>query len=76
MRQRYNLERAMPVVLEVTFDELRLIENLAKAVIELEDMPKGVWKSELRDLLEGIQGAIKEVAEDATCHFTNIANEQ
>jgi len=76
MRQRYNLERSMPVVLEVTFDELRLIENLAKAVIEQEDMPNGVWKSELRDLLKSVQGAIKEVAEDATRHFTGIAGEQ
>jgi hypothetical protein len=69
MRQRYNLERSMPVVLEVTFGELRLLENLAKAVIEQEDMPNGVWKSEVRDLLESVQGVIKEVARDAADHF-------
>jgi hypothetical protein len=72
MRQRYNLERSMPVVLEVTFDELRLIENLARAVVEQEDMPDGVWKGELRDLLESVQGAIKEVASDAAQHFAGV----
>lgn len=76
MRQRYNLERSMPVVLEVTCDELRLIEKLAKAVLEQEDMPDGVWKSELRDLLEGVQGAIKEVASDAARHFTGMAPDE
>lgn len=76
MRQRYNIERSMPVVLEVTCEELRLIENLAKAVIAQEDMPDGIWKGELRDLLESVQGAIKEVASDAARHFTGIAENQ
>jgi len=76
MRQRYNLERAMPVVIEVALEELRLIENLAKAVLEQEDMPDGVWKSELRNLLESVRGTIQEVASDAKHHFTGIADHQ
>ena len=72
MRHRYNLERSMPVVLEVTFDELHLIENLAKAVIGQEDMPDGIWKSDLRNLLENVQGAIKEVTSDAAQHFAGV----
>lgn len=73
MKQRYNLERVMPVVLEVTFEELRLIEKLAEAVIGQEEMPNGIWKSDLRDLLEGVQGVIKEAAHGAAGHFNRIA---
>jgi hypothetical protein len=72
MRQSYNRERAMPIILEVTFEELRQIESLAKAVMGQEEMPDGIWKSELRDLLEGVQGAIKEAARDAAGHFNSI----
>ena len=76
MRQRYNLERSMPVVLEVTCDDLRLIEKLAKAVMEQEDMPDGIWKSDLRDLLESVQGAIKEVASDAASYFADMTADE
>ena len=73
MRQSYNRERAMPIILEVTFEELRQIEKLAKAVMGQEELPEGIWQSELRDLLEGVQGAIKEAARDAASHFTCYA---
>ena len=76
MQHSYNRERKMTVVLEVTFEELRLIQSLAKAVAKLDELPGGVWTADLVDLTDNLQHVITASARDAADHFTFIADNQ
>lgn len=76
MEHSYNRERKMAVVLEVTFEELQLLQTLAKAVAELDEMPSGIWAPDLVDLTENLRAAVTQAARDAAAHFTGIADHQ
>ena len=72
MQHRDNRERDLPIVIETTVDELRLISLLAEAVAKLDEMPKGVWESDLRTLTTNVKGLLHEAACDAQLHFKHV----
>ena len=76
MEHSYNRERKMTVVVEVTFEELQLLQTLAKAVAKLDELPSGIWAPDLIDLTENLQAAVTQAARDAAAHFTGIADHQ
>ena len=75
MQHRYNRERDLPIVIETTVDELRLISLLAEAVAKLDEMPKGVWESDLRTLTTNVKGVLNAVAYDAHQHFKRLRDD-
>jgi len=72
MRHKYNRERTMQMVFEVSFSELRLIHALAKAVDAMETTPNGVWKDELSELATNVGVALESASKEAADHFTSF----
>jgi hypothetical protein len=76
MEHSYNRERKMEVLIEITFEELQMIQSLAKAVAKMDELPSGVWLSDLVNLTDNLEAVITQAARDAAAHFTGIADNQ
>ena len=73
MHHNYNRERSMDIVLNVSFEELRLIRDLARAVGEMEEMPDGVWSHDVKHLGTYADTALHQAAVEAAEFFRNVA---
>ena len=73
MIHNYNRERSMDVVLNISFEELRLIRDLARAVSAMEEMPDVVWSHDVRQLGAKADTALHQAAVEAAEFFRNVA---
>jgi hypothetical protein len=62
MKYEYTREHLMPIVMELTYEDLRNIQKMAKYFLELETMPDGFWKGDTRKLEREVCDAIDKVA--------------
>jgi hypothetical protein len=64
MKYEHTREHMLPVLVELTYEDLRNIRRMARHFIELETMPDGLWKSDMRRLELEARDAINNVAEN------------
>jgi hypothetical protein len=62
MKYEYTREHLMPIVMELTYEDLRNIQKMAKYFLELETMPDGLWKGDMRKLEREVRDAMDKVA--------------
>lgn len=69
MKYEYTREHMMPVVMEITYEDLRNIQKMAKYFIELETMPDSIWRGDMRKLESDVREAMDRVAKAAAYAF-------
>ena len=63
MKYEYTREHMMPIVMELTYEDLQLIQKMAKHFIELETMPDGIWKGDARKMDREVTEALNKMAQ-------------
>jgi len=61
MKYEYTREHLMPIVMELTYEDLRNIQKMAKHLLELETMPEGLWKGDVRKLEREAREALEKM---------------
>jgi hypothetical protein len=69
MKYEYSREHMMPIVMELTYEDLRNIQKMAQHFLELETMPDGLWKSDMRKLEREVREAMDKVSSAASYAF-------
>jgi hypothetical protein len=69
MKYEYTREHLLPVMVELTYEDLRNIQKMAKHFIELETMPDGLWKGDMRKLEREVSEAMDKVASATSYAF-------
>ena len=62
MKYEYTREHMMPVVMELTYEDLQLIQKMAKLVIDMETAPDGIYKGDARKIAREAAEALNKVA--------------
>ena len=62
MKYEYTREHMMPVVMELTYEDLLLIQKMAKLVIDMETSPDGIYKGDARKIDREVTEAIDKMA--------------
>jgi hypothetical protein len=62
MQYSYTREHQLPVVVELTYEDLTLIQKMAKLVIDMETAPDGIYKGDARKLDREVTEALNRVA--------------
>jgi hypothetical protein len=62
MQYSYTREHQLPVVVELTYENLCTIQKMAKHFIEMETMPDGMWKGDMRKLDRDVTETLNRVA--------------
>ena len=65
MQYQYTREHLLPIVMEMTYEDLQLIQRVAKCFLDMEDKPDGIWAGDMRKLERETREAMNRVA-DAT----------
>ena len=73
MQYNYTREHMLPVVVELTYEDLRNIQRMAKHFIDLETMPDGLWKGDMRKLESDTRETLDRVAKAAAYAFPQPA---
>jgi hypothetical protein len=63
MKYEHTREHMLPVLVELTYEDLRNIRKMAQHFIELETMPDGLWKSDMRRLEREVREAMNKVSD-------------
>ena len=50
MKYEHTREHMMPVIVELAYKDIQLIQQMAKALLELEETPSGMYKGEIRTI--------------------------
>jgi hypothetical protein len=50
MKYEHTREHMMPVIVELSYKDIQLIQQMAKARLEQEETPSGLYKGEIRTL--------------------------
>jgi NTP pyrophosphatase (non-canonical NTP hydrolase) len=69
MKYEYTREHMLPVMVELTYEDIQLIQKMAKYFIELETMPEGFWKGDMRKLEREVGEVLERVASAASYAF-------
>ena len=48
MKYEHTREHMLPVIVELSHNDIVLIQQMAKALLELEETPSGLYKGEIR----------------------------
>jgi t-SNARE complex subunit (syntaxin) len=62
MKYSYTLEHRLPIVVELTYEDLQLIQKMAKLVIEMETAPDGIYKGDARQMDREVTDALNKVS--------------
>lgn len=62
MQYNYTREHQLPVVMELTYEDLQLIQKMAKLVIDMETAPDGIYKGDARKIDREVTEALNRVA--------------
>ena len=74
MKYEYTREHMMPVVMELTYEDLLLIQKMAKLVIDMETSPDGIYKGDARKIDREVTEAIDKMA-NAVKYFLPLPKE-
>ena len=69
MQYNYTREHQLPVVVELTYEDLQLIQRMAKLVIDMETTPDGIYKGDARKLDREVTEALNKVSIAVRCAF-------
>jgi hypothetical protein len=69
MQYEYTREHMMPVVIEVSHQDLQLIQKMAQHFVDLETMPEGIYKGEARRMEREATEALRRVARSIKSAF-------
>lgn len=69
MQYEYTREHMMPVVIEVSYQDLQLIQKMSQHFIDLELMPEGIYKGEARRMEREATEALRRVARSVKSAF-------
>lgn len=75
MKYEYTREHMMPVVMELTYEDLRTIQKMAKHFIEMETMPDNIWRGDMRKLDRDVAEALDKVASATAYAFPKPTEE-
>jgi hypothetical protein len=62
MKYEYTREHLLPVMVELTYEDLQLIRKMAKLVIEMETAPDGIYKGDARKIDREVTDALNKVS--------------
>jgi hypothetical protein len=62
MNYNYTREHQLPVVMELTYEDLQLIQKMTELVIGMETAPDGIYKGDARKLGREAAEALNKVA--------------
>jgi t-SNARE complex subunit (syntaxin) len=62
MNYNYTREHQLPIVMELTYEDLQLIQKMAKLVIDMETTPDGIYKGDARKMAREVTEALNKVA--------------
>ena len=66
MKYEYTREQMLPIVMELTYEDLRNIQKMARHFIELDVMPDNIWKGDMRQLEREVNEALEKMASAMT----------
>ena len=73
MKYEYTREHMMPIMAELTYDDLQLIQRMAKVLLDIDELPKGhgyMYKGDIRKLEREVAEAIDLAGRAARGTFT------
>jgi hypothetical protein len=76
MKYEYTREHMLPIMVEVTYQDLCNIQKMAQHFIDLETMPDNIWKGDMRKLEREVREAMDKVASATSCAFPNPESEE
>jgi hypothetical protein len=62
MKYEYTREHMMPIVMELTYEDLQLIQRVAKCFLDMEEKPEGIWAGDMRKLEREAREAMDKVS--------------
>ena len=62
MNYNYTVDHKLPVIVELTYADLLLIQKMAKLVIEMETAPDGLYKGDARQIDREVTEALNKVS--------------
>jgi hypothetical protein len=62
MQYNYTREHMLPISVDLTYEELQLIQKMAKLVIDMETTPDGIYKGDARKIDREVTEALNRVA--------------
>lgn len=69
MKYNYTREHMLPIVVELTYEDLTLIQRMAKHIMDMETAPDGIYKGDVRSLDREVTEALEKVAIAVRCAF-------
>lgn len=72
MQYNYTREHQLPVVVELTYEDLQIIRKLTKFIMGLEQRPEDVYLGDIRKLHREAGEAIDKVADAASYAFPKV----
>jgi NTP pyrophosphatase (non-canonical NTP hydrolase) len=69
MKYEYTREHLLPVMVELTYEDLQLIQKMTKYFIALETMPDNIWRGDMRKLEREVGEVMDRVANTASYVF-------
>jgi len=73
MKYEYTREHMMPIVAELTYEDLQLIQRMAKVILDMEELPKDhgyMYKGDIRKLEREAGEALNAASRAARSTFT------
>ena len=73
MKYEYTREHMMPIMAELTYDDLQLIQRMAKVLVNMEELPKDhgyMYKGDVRRLEREAREALNKVADVMNSGYT------
>ena len=70
MQYNYTREHQLPIVMELTYEDLHVIHKMTKFLLELEEKPTDIYNGDIRKLHRESLEALAKVADAATHIFT------
>ena len=74
MKYEHTREYLVPVVVEVTYEDLRTIQKMTKYFLDLETLPDNMWKGDIRRLDRGTNDALEHANRSIAYTFPKPAD--
>ena len=62
MQYEYIREHTLPIVVEVSYQELQIIQKMAQHFVDLETAPEGIYKGDARKIDREVTEVLSRVA--------------